>query len=125
MERQTLSQITPTPINQGNIIQLTPPNAPTWMQMAKRLYNDGHKNFRTVCYIARITAQKVAVPTDDSFFALIDNMASLKKSPFWLNYAIDEIEKVYNEAYFLSNRADSSNQGDVIPFPMSVQGGAK
>ncbi len=125
MERQTLSRITTTPINQGNIIQLTPPNAPTWMQMAKRLHNDGHKNFRRVYSIARITAQEVAFPRDNSFFALIDNMELIKNSSFEFNFAIDKIEEIYNEAYSLSIQEDHSPLADVIPFPMSVKGGAK
>jgi hypothetical protein len=89
------------------------------MHQAKRLYNDDHENFHMVCFNAKVAAQEVMFPGDDSFSTLINNMAFLEKSPFWLNYAIDKIEKIYNEAYPISNQAD------IIPFPTFVQGGAQ
>jgi len=115
MERQSLSQVTST----SNIIQFTAPKLPTWMQQATRLYNDGREEFRQVCHIAQICAQNVAFKTDRSFFAFIDRMKIVQKDSSKLNFAIKNIEEVYNEVY------QPSCQAEIIPFPMSVQGGGK
>lgn len=114
-----------TPINQVNIIKLTLPEPPTWMQMATKLHNDGRKEFRRVCSIARICAQSIVFPDDRSFFALIDRMKIVQKDSPSLNFAIDQIEDVYNEVYSLPEQVDPCALADVIPFPMSVQGGGK
>lgn len=101
--------------NQAQIIQF-PTKQSTWRQQAARLHNEGREEFRQVCHVACLSAQMVVVPDDNSFFTLIDNMASLKKSSFWLNHAIGQIEEIYNKAYLVHDQAD------VIPFP-AVQGG--
>ncbi|WP_020585625.1 hypothetical protein [Desulfobacter curvatus] len=121
MKNHALSKHPATPINQANIIPFH--QNPTWQQQAKRLHDDGHEEFSRVCSNVRMTAQFAAFPRDDSFFALIDNMERLKKSPFWLNVAVEKIEEIYNEAYSISERVDPSQLADVVPFPMSVQGG--
>jgi hypothetical protein len=42
-----------------------------WMRMATKLYNDGREEFSIVCHVARLCAQSLAFPRDNSFFALI------------------------------------------------------
>lgn len=86
------------------------------MQNVINLYNNGHEDFRIVCSIARIAAQGVAFPDDNSIFAFKENMAYLERAPFWRDYAIGQIEKVCNGIYFRSSQEDSSHLADVIPF---------
>lgn len=114
-----------TPINQGKIVQLNAHKSSTWLQKATRLHNDGHEGFNMVCCAARLGAQNLAFPRENSFFALIDNMKFIEKSSFEFNYAIEEIQKIYNEAYSISERVDPSQLADVIPFPKSKKEAAQ
>lgn len=99
------------------IIQFAPRKQSTWLQQAKRLHDDGREEFGEVCFIARLGAQNLAFPRNNSFFALIDNMRFIEKSFFEFNYAIEQIEDVYNKAYSISERTGSHQLADVIPFP--------
>ena len=103
-----------------NIIQFPSTEPPTWMQMATRLHDEGREEFRQVCFIAEISAQKVTFPTDRSFFALIDRMKIVQQDSPTLNFAIKQIEEVYNEVYPPSIQEDASCFAEIIPFPMEV-----
>lgn len=96
---------------QDNIVQLKDHNSSTW------LHDDGHEDFRMVCFTARICAQDLAFPRDNSFFALINNMEFIEKSSFKLEYATGQIEEIYNKAYSISAKVDPSQLADVIQFP--------
>ena len=112
-------------LEECKVVKLIRPEPLTWMQMAKRLHKDGHKGFGRVCFSARLSAQEIAFPRDETFFALISNMELLKQSPFWLDYTINKIEEIYYEAYPIPTLDKSFHLADIIPFPMSVQKGGK
>lgn len=114
VDRQPPPQPPPLVHLTDNVIQL--PQTPTWRQQATRLHDEDRKEFHLVCNVARICAQSLSFPRDNSLFALIENMELIKTSSFEFNHAIDEIGKIYNEAYPVPDPAD------VIPFPVA-QGG--
>ena len=120
MEHPTLSQVTST---STNVIKFTLPEPPTWMQMAKRLHDDGREEFRYVCHIAKICAQDIVMPNDRSFFALVDRMKIVETDSSRLEFAIREITAEYNKAYSISNQEDAGplDLAEVIPFPGNKQ----